>query len=422
MRRASYWASWLVISAAFSGCGGKSTQAPPAGAAEVEVKPGAPGAAPATRVEALEMDGRVGVLGGSSSSHVLAAVGGEIYEVDAGKLVHRALYAEGDDPTALGAVYAIAPRLAGGAWIAAEKGVFLLDTMFVTKASFGTGSGAVRSASEVGAGPLQGLWVAGDDGLFRRRGSDLTKYSVANADGAITAIAVDAAGSCALAISGGEAILIEASSDETTSDVPPLDAGTINAVAAGTGALYAASDKGILRYRPSATPKWTRFTLAAEGQPEAKVLSVAVDATGLVWMRTETQIVRLAGDDLSALDGAAITASSLTAIAVDEIGDVWAADAMKLDHIGTGGGTTAVTFSADLSPWLGMYCTKCHGNQTQNFQDYDVFLPLAEKALERVRAGDMPRCDGGVPCPSDQHLNASQYSVLEQWIRAGKPK
>ena len=64
----------------------------------------------------------------------------------------------------------------------------------------------------------------------------------------------------------------------------------------------------------------------------------------------------------------------------------------------------------------------CHMNQTQNFEDYQVFVEVAESALARVRAGDMPRCDGGLRCPAEERLDEADYAVLEQWIRDGMPE
>jgi hypothetical protein len=420
MRR---WITSTILLALF-GCGGKGNQAPPIGPpAEVEVKAGAPAPMTASTVDALDATGGVSVLGVTSKNNVLAVSGGEIYEVDTGMLVHRSLYAESGEPTSTGEVHAITPRAAGGAWIAADNGVFLLDTLFVTKASFSTGMGPVRSTSEVSTGPLTGLWVAGDDGLFRRQGSMLTKYAIPSVDGAVLAIAVEAGGNAALALAGTDAIVLSASGGQITSDRPPLEAGAISSIAAGTGVLYAGSDTGLFRYRPDGMPKWTHFTLAADGEPGKKVRALALDvAVGDLWMRTDDGVVRLSGDTLGGLDASTVGTSTVPAIAIDEVGDLWAAGGNKLEHVGTSGMTAAVTFAHDVSPWLGMHCTQCHGNETQNFQDYNVFAPLADMALERVKSGDMPRCDGGTPCPSDKHLTEMDYTVLEQWIREGKPK
>ena len=67
-------------------------------------------------------------------------------------------------------------------------------------------------------------------------------------------------------------------------------------------------------------------------------------------------------------------------------------------------------------------CSMCHQNQTADFEVYEVFVERAEDALARVRAGDMPRCDGSVRCPPESALSPADYAVLEQWLRDGMPE
>ena len=73
-----------------------------------------------------------------------------------------------------------------------------------------------------------------------------------------------------------------------------------------------------------------------------------------------------------------------------------------------------VSFAKELKPWLQKHCTACHAD----YAEPTPFGLKAEAALFRVGTGDMPRCTGGVPCPSGMRLDDT--TLLEQWIRTGK--
>jgi ligand-binding sensor domain-containing protein len=373
----------------------------------------------------IDASASVGVLGATQDGHILAVAGGEIYAVDSKMLTHRSLYAAGSDPLSTGVVHGIAPRSAGGAWIGADSGVFYLDTLYVLKASFSTGQGAVRGVTEEANGPLAGLWLATDDGLFLRSGSSLTQYEVANASGASTMVAVESGGAAMLTVIGGELLLLTTKDSNVLAEAPPISGGQTQAVAAGKGVLFAATDNGILRWSSAATPAWTQFTLAADGQPPQKALALTLDpGTQSLWALTQGGINHIVGDASTMYSMPSVgTSSAPQSLVADAIGDLWTADATQLELVTTGAtSTTSITFTKDVAPWIGMHCAMCHMNQTQNFEDYATFAPLADMALTRVRMGDMPRCNGGVPCPSDQHLQESDYAVLADWIRAGKPE
>ena len=110
-------------------------------------------------------------------------------------------------------------------------------------------------------------------------------------------------------------------------------------------------------------------------------------------------------------------------LTVDRFGDVWVAEADGLSRKSLGSsGTERTSFAVDVLPWVQERCSMCHMNQTQNFEDYEVFQAIAEDALIRVRSGDMPRCGGGVRCSPEETLTSEQYAVLEQWIRDGTPE
>src|SRR5262249_11715051 len=153
--------------------------------------------------------------------------------------------------------------------------------------------------------------------------------------------------------------------------------------------------------------------------------AVAADrSTGTAWALSSDRLIAAepSGAATAYVAPAELAGSSSAAITVDALGDLWIALGPALHHLSRGATAAWVGFASDVARWIGAHCTQCHGNQTQDFRIYEVFAPKAEEALGRIRSGDMPRCNGGLVCPADQHLAASDYAVLEQWIRAGKPR
>lgn len=403
---------------------------------EVSIVAGAPRPGDAEATGALELGAllaapsTIEVIGATSAGELVVSAGGRIYEVLAGAPEPRALYAEGGDPTALGAVHRITPRAGGRAWLAAEAGLFELLPHYVTRVYEDVG--AVHDLAELAGGPMAGLWLATSGGLLRREdaggtpgaeGGVWSRWELPNLDGAPEELAFDASAG-ALVRSGPELALLEAEGGTISSDRPPLDSGDVYALAAGGGALYAGTARGLYRFDPSRTPRWTRFTLAGEAAAAVPVLAVIVDPTsGVAWARTPSALVRADGDDLStfALPQLDPAATPRPRLAIDARGEVYATRGEVLDRVSSQPGASA-TFTVDVLPWISARCSPCHRNQTQDFEDYAVFAPKAEAALSRVRSGDMPRCSGSLICPTEQRLSAEDYAVLERWIRAGKPE
>jgi ligand-binding sensor domain-containing protein len=405
-------------------CGGSGTQAQKT-PATFDVLTGSMAQDALASPQPIDASASVGVLGATKDGHILAVAGDEIVLVDGKALTQRWLYSDGSAPLSIGRINAIAPRAAQGAWIGADGGVFYLDTLYILQASFTTGKGAVRGVTEAPSGPLAGLWLATDDGLFLRSGSSLTELTVQGAQGGASMVAVEDDGSAMLTVIGGKLYLLTTSGSDILSQAPPLDAGSINALAGGKGVLYAATAKGVLRWRADRTPTWTQLSLSTDAMTPASARAMTVDAgSQALWVLTEGGLSQVQGDATIAYAMPSVgTSTAPPSLVADAIGDLWTADPTHLELVTTGRtSSTAVTFAKDVSPWIGKHCAMCHMNQTQNFEDYATFAPLAEMALTRVRMGDMPRCNGGIPCPADQHLQESDYAVLADWIRAGKPE
>jgi ligand-binding sensor domain-containing protein len=368
----------------------------------------APVSGDALSSEDLSVDGPVAALGVSAEGNLVAVAADRVLELTAGVLEQRHLYAEGTDPTTLGTVTAVTPRAAGGAWLATSNGLFTVDSRYVTHSPVVAGMGALAGAGEAPTGTLKGLWLAASNGVYRRQSAQTDRYHVDGYSEEARAVAIDGEGIAALAVLGSQLLLLTPGEGGVAAALPPEEVGTVSAVAAGKRVLFAATERGLYRWAQATTPQWTRFTLGEQAAREVRVDPV----TGSAWAATDSSLIRIDGDTATAFSRPPGT----RALAVDRLGDVWAATASSLVRLKAGAGSTAATFATDLKPWIQANCAMCHSD----FVDPVVFTPKAETALQRVQIGDMPRCTGGVPCPTEQRLEPAQYAVLEGWIRGGK--
>lgn len=411
--RGAYLTTTVLL---LAGCGGTDTTNPnPTGPATIT---GAGTAGSFSVENALMSAEPIQQLGQTSAGTILSIINNQTYEVEAGELVHRPLFVDMEDPRSTGNVHHIAPRAEGGAWLSADAGLFIFDELFVTRSPLLSDAGTVWSVQELAAGPLAGLWIGADDGLHKRTETLLQRFTVEGASGAATRLALEPQGRAAIAIIGDALVILEDDAGQLVSFLPELDTGAINAVAATSGALFVAGAEGLFRYTLGA--EWTRFTLSDEGQPATAALGLSADAaTGALWIRTADQLLELRGDSLThfAMSGGS------SALTVDRFGDVWAAEDEGLSRKSLGAQTgERSSFATDVLPWVMENCSQCHSNQTQNFEDYEVFRGISEGALARVRSGDMPRCEGGVRCAPEEAMSPEQYAVLEQWLRDGTPE
>jgi hypothetical protein len=421
-----------ILGALLAGCTGEviesravdsarrgSTPGLPTGA-DLLVRSGAPERQAPPETDALTLPGAAERLGTSADGAMVVAAGGKIYELVLGKLELRLPYAEGADTGNLGTVQAIAARRGGGAWIATSNGLFLLGGHYVTRASLNSAVqlGSVRGVAEADAGPLAGLWLATSEGLFRHRGDSVERYSIAGFGIAASAIAVTTDGAAALTIVDGQVLLLTPDADGVSivSERPPLSMSGATVIGASKNSLYAGGDSGLVRWMATATPPWTHFTLTPDPQaPPRAASALVVDTVGdSVWMQTATELVRLQGDRLAAF---AQPGAAKSLLGVDPSGDIWTTRQMDLVRLKSGV-RLDITFDRNLRPWLVARCTSCHAD----FVDPDVFDARANTALGKVRAGDMPRCEGGIVCPPKEKLAPADFAVLEGWIRAGKPR
>lgn len=407
---------WLFLSpAAWWGCDAEpSPQSPPP---EVEVMLGAPMEGTFSLSADVDVDAGIDAVGLTVGGAVVLATPQSVYELRGESLERRSYFKDDGDPDNLGTVLVIGPREGGGAWIGSSRGLFVLDSLYVTKSPLDLEGAGVKDLVEQTEGPMAGLWLATDGGLYRRTASGLVRLSLEGMTQGISGVAFERGGAFGLVIAGGELHVLELADGSLRSDHPPLNTGMVHGLAGGEGVVWAATDRGLFRYDPKGAPAFRHYPLASSEAAALSVFDVAVDSTGATWALVQDRLLLVETDR-----AIAYPAPGATQATVDRLGDVWATAGDLLLKRGTSTGDQAVTFTNDVKPWVTQYCAGCHRNQTQDFLDYQVMKGLAEKSLLRVRSGDMPRCQGSLRCEPAQRLGPSQYSVLEQWIRHGLPE
>jgi ligand-binding sensor domain-containing protein len=356
---------------------------------------------------AVEVGGDIQRLGLSQTGNLVVSTGDSTFEFLGGLLQKRTLYAAQGEQTSLGPVSAISPRLAGGAWLAAGNGLFELEGLYVTRSPLNVGQVAV--SIDQPRGPMIGLWLGTDDGLVRRT-SETQRFKLENIAPQVTQLAIEPSGKAAIAVIGGRTFVLRPKGESISAELPVLGMAPAHAVAASADTLYAATGNGLWRYSLSAeTLPWTRLMLSAGG--EAKQLeALATDpVSGVLWARAAGELLKIEGDQSTAY----AVPAAMAGFTVDQLGDVWVPNGKQLLRL-KAGSAMPTSFAGSLKPWLATNCTSCHAD----FAELGPFTMRAEAALLRVTTGDMPRCAGGTPCPSDQRLKDS--AVLEQWIRSGK--
>lgn len=376
--------------------------------AEFQTSSAVPTTGPALTQTAVDVGASVERLGISRAGNLVVRTPSGTWEFVAGALEKRTLYAPQGELTSLGAVTAITPRLAGGAWLTAGNGLFALEGLYVTRSPMNPGT--LFATVEQPRGPLEGLWLATADGLIRKKGDDTQRFTLAGVAPNVTQLAVEPNGKALIAAMDGRVFVFLPDGTGVTSVRAPARTGTPRAVVAAPDALFAATDTGLWRYSVSAEKDpWTRLMLSSHVDPLLLSALAADPVTGTVWGRADGQLIRLEKDAATAFT----VDAAMQGFAVDLLGDLWLPNGAKLLRL-KAAEAKPVSFATGLKPWLQQHCTVCHAD----FAEAAPFALKAEAALFRVSTGDMPRCTGGVPCPANQRL--TDTTLLEQWIRTGK--
>ncbi|MEQ9501452.1 MAG: hypothetical protein RIT81_31570 [Deltaproteobacteria bacterium] len=409
--------TWTALTAVglLLGCSGgeRSTTPPPdAPASPVIVDETAPASASFSISASIPADGDIDTLGRTQAGTPIVAAQDRVYELVAGALEWRPLYVDGDE-VSLSDVTVVAPRLAGGAWIAAGGRLFVLDGLYVLATPLALDAGAIYAIDEVATGPLAGLWIATEGGLYRRTDENLETWAFPDVT-TVTDVAIEPNGRFGLVVADDTYATLEMEDGEVVTDGGAVELGAVRQVVASADAVWAAGAEGLLRFAVDDPKPYRHYTLGAD----ADLVAIAADpVTGTPWVRTGTQLMEVDGPTIRAY---AMASSTVDHIVVDNLGHVYVAEGDTLKRNGDMPSESATSFERDVIPWIQANCSQCHSNQTQDFETYEVFSEIAEDALSRVRRGDMPRCTGGVLCSPEQRLTAEQYAVIEQWLRDGK--
>ncbi len=410
------WSPAIVAAGLLFGCSGgdeRDDTTPPASPSLVIVDETAPASAAFSISASIPAAAAIDTLGISNAGHPIVVAEDRVYELVAGALEWRPLFVD-EGAASLEDITVVAPRRAGGTWIAAGGDLFVLDGLYVLATPLMLDAGVIHAVVDVPTGALAGLWLATEGGLYRRTDDSLERWTIPGVTSVVTDLAIDPTGTFGLAVADGTFVTLEVEGTEVLTDRDAVDLGEVRAVAASDGAVWAAGSKGLLRFAQFDAKPYRHYPLASEGD----LVAVATDpVTGTVWVRNATQLLEVDGPTIRAYP---MASSTVPRIVVDTLGHVFVADGETLVRSGDMPSESATSFERDVVPWIQTNCAQCHSNQTQDFEDYAVFAEIAEGALSRVRRGDMPRCTGGVLCSPEQRLTAEQYAVLEQWLRDGK--
>jgi hypothetical protein len=349
-------------------------------------------------------DAGVEGLGVNGADHPVVVSAGRVFELLPEGPVARTLFTADGDPTRLGSVGTIAARHDGGAWLASENGVFVVDTRYVWR------SGWTSNATQVverASGPLGGIWVVGDR-LVRYREDGGHQLTVPGLE-RVEALALTTDGARGF-VTGRGALRLLSSSEEgivAEAHVPELTLTNARSPVAGGAVLAALADEGLVVFDSRKTPSWRLLT-------GLQARALAVDPTSnALWIRTDTQLVVVDGE-LARATPIDVAQSPLKTLVLDGYGDVLMPVASGVLRLETGVDRRTVGFQTDIVPLVNRRCVACHSSYAQR----SSFFAIAEDALSRVRSGDMPRCENGARC--QQPLPATEAAVLESWVRGGK--
>lgn len=346
----------------------------------------------------------LGVAG--NGQPLVGLVDSTLHALTASGLERRRLFAGPGDPVFLGTLRDLGARAAGGAWLAADAGLFSVDTQYVLPIA---ALSPLLGVQEATTGPLAGLWLMTSDTLYLSLEDELASFEIPELAGPHQALAIRPDGGEALTVAGGEALVLVA-------DGPDLDVFSLGfelsarSVAATADGLWIAADEGL-------------FFRGADGWQSLQVQGAPLVVGPL---ESDTNRVYAAdGTDLYLLDVEAGTprAQRLAGlgdglVTPDGNGGFWLARNGQLEGYSLSG---AARFADDIVPFIETHCVACHGDGASDYRQYDVFAPRAEAALTRIRSGDMPRCGAGqLRCPESEHLTPDNYAILERWIAEGK--
>ena len=217
----------------------------------------------------------------------------------------------GRDPSVL----ALAPANDGGMWVGTyDQGVLLLAADGAVRQRLGAEAGVPRTMVRALLQDADGgLWIGSNAGLIHRRGGRSRVYTVADGLPAaqVQALYRDRAGVLWIGTSDGIASLSASGALRAWPSGTAFPAhNAFDFLADADGALWIASDRGLLRLRGD------RFQVYDHrvGLPRDKLFRIIDDGHGHLWATSNQGVFRIARDSIAQLD-----AGRRTRLAVDAV-------------------------------------------------------------------------------------------------------
>jgi hypothetical protein len=340
-----------------------------------------------------------GLVAGALGSDTLAAV--------------EVIASEGSPP-ATGPISLLARRrtqlLVGGA-----EGLFLglADVLVPSPIGDSLADVDIRTLDVFGDADAEELWLTTATGVVHVTGSatgDASTLEELTLDGLadLPDAAVGVGPGLAIITAGGVAYL----ADLGTKSVETIALGLGEVVAfdrADDGTAYLATGAGLLSRAPSG--EVVLRTFAPEGAPPLPVLGVSA-RFGVTSAVVAGAVISVADDGATSIGEAAAPAPR--GVAVDAYDDTWVVDGDALYRYRTG---AAVSFAADVAPFLSAHCMKCHtagadaAAPDHDFETYDVAVTYADEIVARLTA-TAPKT---MPPASEGTLGATDYAVVMRW-------
>ncbi len=393
---------------------GQETQQPQTNTGPAQIEP------PVQEEPALQLSPNIDLsqaiedLALDAQGELLVSTGSQLYQMAAGQLSVRPLYAEPQEPQTMGKILAMSPLADGGAWVAAEEGLYTLQSLYLTASSLKL-DGPVRKLLTIKLGPTAGLWLATDSGLhWLSQDNQLKALAMGKLSQGITALAADQRGQMLLQ-RGSEVSWVKLESGKLFDHPLGFPIGEVTAVASAGQTLLLQTQTHLYLHLYEPSERWVEVKLPQSTWLPLRYIS-GDQLAGRFWAQT-------LGGDLLEFDAQQIIKRPGLNLhvppVVDGLGRIYKAGGSILLSGSVSSGPE-LSFEKDIRPWLQTHCLACHSSQGADFSAYETFRPLAEDALHRVKNGDMPRCEGSARCADEQQLKPENYQILLRWLREGR--
>ncbi len=364
------------------------------------------------QVDATTLDaGAAIVTVASDGGAVLVGTADGVFTWNGTELTVMDVYAEDPaGPWVTGAVTAMATRPQGGAFVAAESGLFTTayGVLVPSPVNASLQDVVIGGLAVRGQGEAEELWIAADSGLVRVTAGLRSDFDLPDGGRPLMVAASDAALLVATDQDGLYVI------DPVGMAVSRLDgAAPVSALAGAPSQLWALTGEGVIGQATDGA--WTVFAGdPAAGEPRG----LAVDDAQGAFLVTDMGVLELTAGGSAATIGDTVTwpqGLQVTVAAVDGSGHLVAAgfDATAVAPV-VG---APLSFEVDIAPIFERLCNSCHisgasGVPLRDFTDYAQVVAIADPILERIGTGLMP------PAEMPQ-LNDDEYDAVVSWFATG---